>query len=110
MNAPSYLPDKELVYDGVTCRYLAVPATEVEDGREDWSVVMLIVHSASSSVSASSMVADMSDWSPEQLLRLKAATAAIDVDRSSSPEAMKRLPANTMPRQLPARVQFTIIV
>jgi len=84
----------------LTYHYLAVAAMEAENGRDDWSVVMFIVHSSSSSVSASSIVADIRDWSPEQLLRRNAATAAIDVDRSSSPEAVKRLPANKMPCQL----------
>jgi len=43
------------------------------------SVAMCTVQSPSSSVSASVMVADMSDWSPEQLLRRNAATAAVFV-------------------------------
>jgi len=43
------------------------------------SAAMCTVQSPSSSVSASVMVADMSDWSPEQLLRRNAATAAVFV-------------------------------
>jgi len=69
--------------------YLEAPVTEAVDGRDDWSVATCTVHSPSSSVSASSMVADISDWSPEQLLRLNAATAADDVDRYSSVERLQ---------------------
>ena len=61
--------------------------TEPDEGRVERSVAICTVQSPSSSVSASSIVADNSDWSPEQLLRLKAAAD----DRSSSPGTVKRL-------------------
>jgi len=73
---------------GIAYHYLVVAAAaaEADDNRDDRSVAMCTVQSPSSSVSASLIVADISDWSPEQLLRLNAATAAIFVvaDRISS--------------------------
>jgi len=42
-------------------RYLLAPVAEAIDGTDDWSVAMCTMHSASSSVSASSMVTDSSD-------------------------------------------------